>query len=84
MQASPMSVMSVGIATNSENQEYRGPSFNCQVLRELLQLKKEGVEPFSALWFWYDSDSCMEDPHESYSFFVVYGDKIVREEISFT
>ena len=56
----------------------------CTVLRELLALKADGIEPFSSQWFWYDSDSSREDPHERYSFFVVANDKIVREEVSFS
>jgi|SRR5579872_107771 len=74
----------VGVTIENEELEFNGPSFNYNVLKELLQLKKDGVEPFSALWFWYDSDSCLDDPHERYSFFVVYDDKIVRERISFS
>lgn len=70
------------IADHDELQ-FSGPSFNCEILREILQLKKEGVEPFSAQWFWYDSDSCREDPIENYNFFVVYNDRIVREDVSF-
>jgi len=78
----PTSFRVVRIVMNGEELEFTGPSFSCHILRELLQLKKDGVEPFSALWFWYDSDSRMDDPHETYSFFVVAGDKIVREEVS--
>ena len=32
------------------------------------------------MWFWYDSDR--SEDSERHSFFVVYGDKIVREEVS--
>lgn len=72
------------LKVKTENGEIvlKGPSFNCALLRELLALKAEGIEPFSSLWFWYDSDSCRDDPHETYSFFVVSGDKIVREDVS--
>lgn len=34
-------------------------------------------------WFWYDSDSVTDDPHETFSFFVVEKDAIVAEEIHF-
>ncbi len=37
----------------------------------------------SSQWFWYDGDSCSDDPHELYNFFVVSGDRIVRENVSF-
>jgi hypothetical protein len=53
------------------------------VLRELLALKADGIEPSSSQWFWYDGDSCSDDPHELYNFFVVSGDRIVRENVSF-
>ena len=57
----------------------KGPTFNCTVLTELLALKADGIEPSSSQWFWYDGDSCSDDPHELYNFFVVSGDRIVRE-----
>ena len=60
----------------------KGPTFNCPVLRELLALKADGIEPSSSQWFWYDGDSCSDDPHELYNFFVVSGDRIVRENVS--
>lgn len=71
----------VRITTDAEKLTFRGPWCNCIILKALLELKKEGVGPFSTLWFWYDSDSCSDDPHEIYRFFVVCGDRIVREEI---
>lgn len=49
------------------------------MLRELLALKADGIEPSSSQWFWYDGD----DPHELCNFFVVSGDRIVRENVSF-
>jgi hypothetical protein len=62
---------------------FKGPPFNLDMLRELLSLKNEGVEPFRCRWFWYDYDSCREDPQSRYDFFVVCDDKIVRENASF-
>jgi hypothetical protein len=53
------------------------------VLRELFALKADAIEPSSSQWFWYDGDSCSDDPHELYNFFVVSGDRIVRENVSF-
>jgi len=71
------------IKTENGEVVLKGPSFNCRVLRELLALKAEGVESYSCAWFWYDSDSCKVEPDEMYSFFVVSGDRIVREAVSF-
>ena len=53
------------------------------MLRELLALKADGIEPSSSQWFWYDGDSCSDDPLELYNFFVVSGDRIVRANASF-
>lgn len=82
-EVNPYSILSVQITTDNDKLEFKGSQFNCELLKKLLQLRKDGVNPFSSLWFWYDSDSCREDPQESYRFFVVYNDKIVREDISF-
>lgn len=80
----PYSVLGVQITANNDKVEFKGPAFNCQVLEALLLLRKDGINPFSSLWFWYESDSCRDDPHESYRFFVVHSDKIVRESLSFS
>lgn len=71
------------VTADDEKLEFSGTSFHCDILREMLALKQDGVEPLSARWFWYDKDSCMQDPMESYSFFVVHADKIVREHVLF-
>jgi hypothetical protein len=73
------------LTVKTENGEIvlKGSSFNYGLLRELLSLVAEGIEPFYTEWFWFDSDSCRDDPQESYSFFVVFRDRIVRESVSF-
>ena len=83
-EVNPDSVLGVQVTADNERLEFGGPSFNCQILREVLQLRKDGVNPFSARWFWYDSDSCTEDPIEHYAFFVVHDDKIVCEQVTFS
>src|SRR5579859_1715434 len=80
----PFSVLGVRVTTDTEKWQFKGAQFNCDVLGELLRLSKDGVNPFSARWFWYDEDSCRDEPHEMYSFFVVYQDKIVRDNVSFS
>jgi hypothetical protein len=60
-----------------------GPGFSLRVLHALLWLRNEGVNPFEALWYWYDHESGRTEPHELYSFFVVAGGEIVRERFSF-
>lgn len=79
-----LSVQLSAITVATDKLAFRGDSFSRQLLSTLLQLKKEDLDPFSTLWFWFDSDSCSDDPHESYSFFVVLGNKIVRESVSFS
>jgi hypothetical protein len=74
-------ILRLNVKTENGEIVLKGPSFNCAMLRELLALKAEGIEPFSSLWFWYDRDSSREDPHDIYNFFVVSGDKIVREDV---
>ena|SRR5262250_436768 len=74
------------IKTDAGELKLKCPSFTRQLLCELLRLRQQNTNPFSAHWFYYDRDSGMHDPHESYSFFVVDTDKgeIVRETVSFS
>jgi hypothetical protein len=72
----------LNVKTSAGEFGFAGPSFNVDLLSLLLSFHKEGLEPFSSRWFWYDSDSVTDDPHESYSFFVVSGDRIVRERVA--
>ncbi len=74
---------SVCVTTETHSMTLRGPTFNCRLAAVVLQLQKEGVEPFASSWFWYDKDVSDTDPTDSYTFFVVHQDKIVREAISF-
>jgi hypothetical protein len=63
----------------------KGASFNRQLLSALLGLEKEGINSlFGTHWFWFDSDHVLDDPHECYKFFVVSGEQIVREQVSFS
>lgn len=52
-------------------------------MRELIQLARQGAEPYGATWFYYDHD-WSRDADERYSFFVVCGAKIVSESYSFS
>jgi len=61
-----------------------GAAFNCQVLRTLLDFRSRGVNPSDAVWFWYGKAHVLDDPHDSYAFFVVHDDKIVNERVSFS
>ena len=63
---------------------FDGPSFNHELLGVLLHFRKDGIDPFKTWWFWYDINRCMEEPNDIYSFFVVYGEKIVHEQVQFS
>lgn len=56
-----------------------------EILYQLLTLRSEGANPFSAEWFWYDSYSSTDGPNDTYYFFVVdvERNKIVRESVGF-
>jgi len=58
--------------------------FCSRLVSMLLEFRSEGVNPFDTSWFWFDSDSVTDDPHERYAFFVVHGGKIIREQLSFS
>ncbi|SRR5712692_1902711 len=76
--------LGITIKTGTEELTFGQPSFSAHLLAELVKLRKEGISPSESLWFWYDNDSCRDDPHKRYSFFVVHEDRIVRESVSFS
>lgn len=69
--------------TDTGDAVFAGHSFNRDLLQTLLELKKEGVNGFAATWFWYESDSSMDEPMDAHHFFVVHESRIVRERVSF-
>ncbi len=71
------------ITTDTGELNFDGPSFSCNVLEALLDLRKDGINGFDVCWFWYDRDSVTDQPQDSYSFFIVHKDKIVRECVAF-
>lgn len=78
----PLKVLTV--RTKSCEQRYSGPSFNLGLLEALIRIRMAGANGFESSWFWYDSDHVTDYPHDSYSFFVVSGDEIVLEQVSFS
>ena len=67
------------VTTETKKLSFRGLSFPLEILQKVLSLRNQGVNPFAASLLWYDHDSWMEGPNETWSFFVVHDDKIVRE-----
>jgi hypothetical protein len=61
-----------------------GPSFNRDILKTMLKLRSEGINPSGTVWYYFDHDSCLDYPQEVYSFFVVANDKIARERVAFS
>jgi hypothetical protein len=74
----------IKVTTDAGEFQFEGPRFSRDVLEALLDLRKDGVNGFEALWFWYDHDWVTDMPQDSYSFFVVHNDKIVRERVVFS
>lgn len=52
------------------------------IMKTLLELLQQGVDPYRATWFYYTHD-VSRDADESHSFFVVSGDKVVMENCHF-
>lgn len=77
-------VSNVEVETAKGKSAYRGEPFANSVLAFVLRLLSKSAHPFSCQLYWFDSDSCMDDPHETYHFFVVHGDKIVEENTGFS
>ncbi|WP_263366672.1 hypothetical protein [Edaphobacter bradus] len=75
----------IDVTTETGSLALRGPNFNLKLANTILELRKEGIKPLAAKWFWWDKDDSSSDPVISYVFFVVHDeeDKIVREEVRF-
>jgi hypothetical protein len=52
-------------------------------MQKLIELTRQGVDPYRVMWFYYDHDSS-RDADESYSFFAVFDRKVVMESCSFS
>jgi hypothetical protein len=52
-------------------------------MHTLIELTRQGIDPHGVTWFYYDHD-WSRDADERYSFFAVYGGKIVMERCSFS
>jgi len=72
------------VKTSSGVERYSGSGFSVELLETLLRLRKAGTNPFTASWFFFDADHVRDDLHARYTFFVVQGDKIVEEHVSFS
>jgi len=72
----------VKISGESGRSYILGQSRVLTLLRDLVDLAKNGIDPHRANWFYYGNDrSC--DADDLYFFFVIHDGKIVRERFSF-
>jgi len=62
----------------------KGLSFSRDLLRVILQLHSEGIGALESVWYYFDHDSCRQEPQEMYFFFVVAKNRIVRERVGFS
>jgi hypothetical protein len=58
-----------------------GSLFVISALRDLIDLLKDGIDPYRATWFYFGHDWSI-DADELYQFFLVYDGKLVRESVS--
>jgi hypothetical protein len=79
----PAEEVLLGTQINTETEEVfvAGPPFNRALLVALLDLAQDGIKCFETDLFWFDRSSASID--DTYSFFAVNNDKIVREFLSF-
>lgn len=72
----------VSVEAASGKRVFSGTPFAAHLLYVLLRLRKEGVNPYDASWFLYDTD-ISRDVSTSFTFFAVADGKIVHEDVSF-
>jgi hypothetical protein len=49
----------------------------------MFEVSGGGVDPFEIVLYYYDKDSCRQEPDNCYGFFVVHKGKIIEERLSF-
>lgn len=64
--------------TTSGTRKFVSHTFILDLLEILLNLKISGIDGLNCIWYIYDHDHVLDDPHESYSFFLVFEKKIVE------
>lgn len=72
----------IELTTSRGKTTYQAQPFSRDMMRIMLELIKAGAPPLSCTWYWYETDSVRDDPHDSHRFFIVYGDKLIRESVS--
>jgi hypothetical protein len=72
----------LSVETPSVERRFSGTPSAAHLLYVLLTLRKDGINPYAATWFFYDK-SWSRDANESFGFFVVCDSKIVNERIIF-
>jgi len=75
-------ILDVVIESQSRRMVVKGPEFHQRILMLLYRFFEEEVLPFQINWFYYDSDENTSDPHNRYTFFLVWKGKIIDERTS--
>jgi hypothetical protein len=71
----------VVVKTFAGQERFAGSPFGRNLLYVLVRLHKDGVNPFAATWFFYDTDTS-QDAVTCYTFFLVCDGKIAWESVS--
>jgi hypothetical protein len=82
-------LMSLDITTPTRTIKLRtlgnATSFAVDLVNTIISIvERSGDKPLHAMFFYYDRDHVIDDPHESFSFFVVNDDRIVLDRVSFS
>jgi len=74
---------SIGVIakTDSGQERFSGSPFAKNLLYLLVRLHKDGVNPFAATWFFYDTDTS-QNAATCYTFFLVCDSRIAAEHVS--
>jgi len=70
----------LAIETDSGKEIFSGTQFAARLLCTLVWLRKDGINPYTVRWFFYD-EAFSRDASQSFAFFLVCDDKIAKERI---
>ena len=59
-------ILQTELIVDDERKCFAGPSFSRDILMTILKLRSEGVEPLHSEWYFFDHDTCRDDPLEIY------------------
>lgn len=71
------------LKTSDRTIHFSGSSFNIGIAQLFFELIKEDIPPLSTSLYFYARASWLEGPNKAYQFFLIHGDKVIREQVSF-